>query len=346
MESKRQDGVKFDLSHGFPPEWGTSRLEKKILTSFLRREQYDLVVNATWGMLDCLHPVTSKTSNKFEITRDLIDNHGVKNMLFFNFVDPLYDESLWYPILQHCANKIGRQNVKTLGFIDTNKFRQDFSFQFWAVFNSLEFKVYFEEELMPEEFKNLYLCYNRKPTFHRKWLFEQFEKNKLLSKGIFTLGNENPDKVMIFRHDTKTVPFINDNVHGNYNIPNDTLSLGPIDDWRQSFLIIVTETDHNRSTAVPFLSEKIWKPLIGLRPFLVLGDKGTIRTLRDLGFETFNDFFGIGHDDAGVDEITRAIKNYAGNMYDDFEKLKPKLYHNRNRYFDFVEEQKKLLWDE
>ena len=148
---------------------------------------------------------------------------------------------------------------------------------------------------------------------------------------------------MICRNDTKTSPFVNDDIHGNYNIPNDTHSLGPIEDWRQSFLIIVTETDHNRHTAVPFLSEKIWKPLIGMRPFLVLGDKGTIRTLKQAGFETFNEFFGIKHDDAGVDDIVKAVKSYNGDMATDYETLKSKLIHNRKRYFEFVDEQKNLI---
>ena len=335
--------VKFDLSHGFPSHWGNGQLEQEIKDTFLQREHFDLVINATWGMIDCEHPLTSAISNKFEITKDLVDNHGVKSILFFNFVDPMYDASTWYHVLTHCANKIGVDNIKTLGFIDTNKFKQDFSLQFWAIFTGLEFQRYNDSDLYPEEFKNVFLCYNRKPTSHRKWLFEQFEKHKLLSRGIFTLGNENPEKVMICRNDTKTSPFVNDDIHGNYNIPNDTHSLGPIEDWRQSFLIIVTETDHNRHTAVPFLSEKIWKPLIGMRPFLVLGDKGTVRTLKQAGFETFNEFFGIKHDDAAVDDIVKAVKSYNGDMATDYETLKSKLIHNRKRYFEFVDEQKNLI---
>ena len=103
--------VKFDLSHGFPSHWGNGQLEQEIKDTFLQREHFDLVINATWGMIDCEHPLTSAISNKFEITKDLVDNHGVKSILFFNFVDPMYDASTWYHVLTHCANKIGVDNI-------------------------------------------------------------------------------------------------------------------------------------------------------------------------------------------------------------------------------------------
>ena len=80
-----------------------------------------------------------------------------------------------------------------------------------------------------------------------------------------------------------------------------------------------------------------------MRPFLVLGDKGTVRTLKQAGFETFNEFFGIKHDDAAVDDIVKAVKSYNGDMATDYETLKSKLIHNRKRYFEFVDEQKNLI---
>ncbi len=335
--------LKYNLSHGFPDNWGTSHLERDIIEKICNDGQFDLVVNATWGFLECTHPVTNETSDKFRITEDLVLNHDVRSVLFFNFVDPLYEESTWYDVLNICKEKIGIDNITTVGFIDTNKFKQDVAVPFWAMYNSKAFEWYAEEALLPEKLENLFLCYNRKPTFHRKWLYEQFEKNGLLSKGIFTLGNEDPSKVILINKDKKTLPFTNDNIHGNLNIPNDTLSVGPLDAWNSSFLIIVTETDHNMNTAVPFLSEKIWKPLIGMRPFVCLGDKGTIKNLNEAGFETFNKFFGFDKDDLTVDDITGLVKNYKSDMVQDYNHLRPRLLHNRKRFFEYAEEQKKIF---
>tara|TARA_E500000318_G_scaffold107136_1_gene116021 strand:- start:1713 stop:2726 length:1014 start_codon:yes stop_codon:yes gene_type:complete len=333
----------FDLSHGFPSDWETSKLESAIIKKELQKKTYDLVINATWGFLECEHPVSGLISDKFKIVKDLVSNHNVKNILFFNFVDPLYEHSTWYEVLEHCRNILGESNITTVGFIDTNKFKQDLSIPFWAIYNVKQFERYEEENLNPTTLENLFLCYNRKPTFHRKWLHQQFEKNNLLAKGIFTLGNEDPSKVIIINKDKKTLPFQNNNIHGNLNIPNDTLTLGPLDAWNSSFIIIVTETDHNMNTAVPFLSEKIWKPLIGMRPFVCLGDKGTIDYLEVHGFKTFNNFFGFDKKDLTVDDITNLIKNYKGNPKEDFDKLKPDLIYNRRRFFEFAKTQTEAL---
>ena len=335
--------VKYDLSHGFPSHWGTSKLEQEIVEKICELEQFDLVVNATWGFLECQHPITNATSDKFKITKDLVLNHGVRNILFFNFVDPLYEHSTWYDVLNACKAKISEQNIKTVGFIDTNKFKQDIPCNFWAIYNSNSFTKYDEKDLLPSKLENIFLCYNRKPTFHRTWLHQQLKKQGQLTKGIFTLGNQDPSKVVLINNDKKTLPFANDNIHGNLNIPNDTLSLGPLEAWNSSFLIIVTETDHNMNTAVPFLSEKIWKPLIGMRPFVCLGDKGTIKNLKEAGFETFNKFFGFDKDDLTVDNITKLLKNYKGDLLQDYKKLHPILLKNRKRFFEYAEEQKKIF---
>ena len=85
--------IKYDLSHGFPQDWPTSRLEREIVKNVCKKESFDLVVNATWGFLECEHPETGVISNKFDITKDLVKNYGVSNMLFYNFVDPMYDMS-------------------------------------------------------------------------------------------------------------------------------------------------------------------------------------------------------------------------------------------------------------
>ena len=94
--------IKFDLSHGFPKEWTTSILEHRVILNHLKDKQYDLVVNQTWGFLECENPVTKKISNKFEIVEYLLSNKLAKNMLFFNLVDPIYEISTLYDVFDRC----------------------------------------------------------------------------------------------------------------------------------------------------------------------------------------------------------------------------------------------------
>ena len=332
----------FDLSHGFPRHWPTSKLEQDIIGKICEDKKFDLVVNATWGFFECVHPVTKDKMTKFDVTKDLVINHGAENILFFNLVDPLYIESTWYQVLRECADHIGLDRITTVGFVDTNKFKQDLPVPFWAIYNSIYFKNYTIEQLEPTSIENMFLCYNRKPTWHRRMLYSEFDKNHLMSNGIFTLGNEDPSKVILNRN-PNPLPFENNGMHGDLNIPNDTLSLGPLDAWNSSFLVIVTETDHNMRTEVPFLSEKIWKPLIGMRPFVCLGDRGTIRSLKEDGFHTFNEFFGMEKDDLTVSDIVSVVKMYQGDPHKDYQSLRVKLEHNRERFFQYAHEQQQKL---
>ena len=100
--------------------------------------------------------------------------------------------------------------------------------------------------------------------------------------------------------DEKTIPLSNEDDHGRMGIANDTMTLGNINLWNSHFVTIVNETQHISKLGYPFLSEKMWKPIIGMRPFLCLGDHGTIKLLQDAGFYTFNDMFDLAKKDLGV----------------------------------------------
>ena len=48
---------------------------------------------------------------------------------------------------------------------------------------------------------------------------------------------------------------------------------------------------------VIFLTEKIYKPIICGSPFFVLGNRGTISELRNMGFKTFDKWWDESYDD-------------------------------------------------
>jgi hypothetical protein len=63
--------------------------------------------------------------------------------------------------------------------------------------------------------------------------------------------------------------------------------------YSDTYINLVTETFFGRNV---FLSEKIFKPLSNLQPFIVLGDYGTIAELKRLGFKTFEPFIDESYD--------------------------------------------------
>ena len=336
-------GVKFNLAHGFPEDWSTSQLEQKVIFNHLRSKKYDMVVNQTWGFLECENPVTKEKSNKFEIFEYIVTNKLANDVLFFNFVDPIYDLSTWYEVFDRCRKSNKDFNLTCMGQIDTKKELLQYPFIYWAVFVADNFKTYDEDETSPKNFDNLFLCYNRKPHWHRKYLHEQMTKHKIINKGIFTLGNEDSEKIKLINTDKSTLPSDDSKIHGELGIPNDTMSLGDIQLWNSHFVTIVTETQHVLDLGFPFFSEKIWKPMIGMRPFLLVGDGGSIKYLQDNGFHTFNELFGLEKNDLTVDDIVMAIKAFTGDTTEIYDSILDKLKHNKKRFYEFAEEQKKIF---
>lgn len=63
--------------------------------------------------------------------------------------------------------------------------------------------------------------------------------------------------------------------------------------YAETYVNLVTETSFNPNL---FFSEKIFKPLSNLQPFIVLGDYGTLAELKRLGFKTFEPFIDESYD--------------------------------------------------
>ena len=335
--------VKYDLSHGFPTHWPTGQFEHKIISEHLQKNSYDLVVNQTWGFLECENPVTKEKSDKFKIFEYLVTNKLANDVLFFNFVDPIYDLSTWYDVFERCRQANDNFKITCMGHMDSDKIELQYPFGWWAVFVNDNFKTYTETETAPVSFDNLFLCYNRKPHSHRRLLYREMARHRVIEKGIFTLGNEDQEKIRLVNADITTMPADNQEMHGELGIPNDTMTLGNLEAWNSHLVTIVTETQHVLKIGYPWFSEKIWKPIIGMRPFLLLGDGGSLKYLEENGFHTFNEVFGMPNKDATVNDIVFAIKRFNKDPAEVYNSLLSQLRHNKKRFFEYAVEQKKIF---
>jgi len=225
--------------------------------------------------------------------------------------------------------------VKTLGYVTAGV-----TYDFWAVACQKYFKSYSQDELLPDRFDHLYLNYNRKPHHHRVQLVEQLEDNDLIKHGCITLaGRYTVDNNIDDYRDSGAY-----DVNGELEIPNDIYSLGQIDIWRRSFINIVSETQFGGPHV--FLSEKIFKPIIGLRPFIVNGDKRIYTWLEQAGFDCFADIFPVNrikesttiqeHHKLIVDTLIR-FKNQ--NWMDLYQTLLPRLINNEEKFRDYARNQ-------
>ena len=332
--------IKFDLSQGFPENWVVSSTEKEyafsIYNSFFREKENGMIVNLTWGGIG----VRNSSKSKYDEVRDILDQNLASCVLFFNFVDD-YD-SEWIPVIELAREKLGNNNCKIVG---VTPFKNDYNFDFWPLATAKHFQTYNEKDILPKEFKYKYICYNRKPHGHRVELYQKFKKEKLFNSGIFTLGGEESKAIKTFEandysgNEDAFKLFTKEPPHG---IPHDVMSLGDLQSWNSSFLNIVTETNTDQSKFF-LITEKTFKPIIGLRPFLILGPKYITSWLNSNGFETFNSDFNCPDDPSTVD-LANVVKNLdLNNLNDMYKDLYPKIKRNKERLFEYYREKENFL---
>ena len=295
----------------------------------------NLLINTTWF------------GPQFDLTLFQSIDHfcNIDNLFFLATVDPVM---LTVDQLSEISNRLGAKQTFYLGNFDTRH-----QFTFIATLLPKYFRLYTETELLLQQARWIFINYNRKPRQHRIDLATKILINGLAKHGIMTLGKNDPvysgglDSVsLLLGEDDYTIEG-NWGMDDRFGIPHDIHTLGNMNYWQNHFLTIVGETEFLPWDNM-FITEKTWKPMIGLRPFVLNGQTKIYQYLRDQGFKTFNHYFnGIDlenvnelevHDSiiAVVQYLTTLDKKEIIAMYND---MLPELMHNRNRFFEFAKEQ-------
>ena len=273
----------------------------------------------------------------------------VDRIFFLSSVDPVM---LVPNQLAEIVKVVGAKESYYFGNFDS-----EHQFSFIATLLPKYFQKYTATELLMQRIDYIYITYNRKPRQHRTRLVNLLIEHNLEHDGFITLGND--DNGMYSQDEPLIKTFIPgetvddyacegnwgmDNKHG---IPHDIHSLGNMDIWQGHFLNIVGETEFNPWDNM-FITEKTWKPILGLRPFVINGQSKIYQYLRDNGFKTFNHLWPhIEVENALDTEVTdriidvieylkmigsREIEKMYGAMI-------PDLLHNQKRFAQFAQEQ-------
>jgi hypothetical protein len=199
-----------------------------------------------------------------------------------------------------------------------------------------------------------YMCLNRKPHWHRQQLYARLESLNLISKGIVSMGGNGlavkhlrQDLADSDCHDMQN-PMAPQATSNHYGIPNDIVSLGHWSNWQRHFVNIVTETfyDINRTG---FVSEKIYKPIVGCRPFLVYDPDGGTRWLTQRGFEPYTqDFKDISDLDLSqphnIPKFLVALCDQTPVYWQKkFIDLQEKILYNKACFVDYVDQQRSIV---
>ena len=219
---------------------------------------------------------------------------------------------------------------------------------FWALFVDHFLKAPDQDLLLDATtIDTAYMCLNRKPHWHRQQLYGRLQALDLVSKGIVSMGGDGQAVATLVQdceHDT-LAPNATREHHG---IPNDIASLGLKDNWSRYLINVVTETvyDINRTG---FVSEKIYKPIVGCRPFLVYDPDGGTQWLTERGFEPYTqDFQDISDLDlARPDNIPKFLVTLCEQTpvywQKKFVDLQEKILYNKAHFVDYVNQQRSIV---
>jgi hypothetical protein len=183
-------------------------------------------------------------------------------------------------------------------------------------------------EYDPIDNRNLFLMYNRNPRPHRVRFLIELLKNNIFNRGFVSLGDVNmynPEIYLIPKEDKNHFNFLKDNspIHIE-SAPNLHYNLAcniTTEDYDKTFISIISETLTYEDTL--FISEKTWKPIMVGHPFIILGNKGTLKFLKSIGYRTFDKWFNEDYDDD--DDETIRINKIVKILTDYCQKTKEEL---------------------
>jgi hypothetical protein len=316
------------FDNGWGSQFGLKKFEQQTVESMLKHISNDssrtVVINSVWYSTDYHQQVLS-----------WLRSNPVDRIVLIAMLDAAIPDLSWYDEFD-CE-------VLPVGY-----YPGDHSLDFCAVFVDEFLHAPAQETLTdPSRIDTAYMCLNRKPHWHRQQLFNRLSSWNLLQHGIVSMGGSGT-AVRSLHLDREHDNLAPNASRDHYGIPNDIVSLGHVENWQRHFLNIVTETfyDINKTG---FVSEKIYKPIVGCRPFLVYDPDGATQWLRDRGFEPYvNEFDDITDLDL---TLPNSIPRFLSVLCEQtpqywqakYLALQEKILYNKQHFADYVKSQRQLI---
>lgn len=336
----------------FPRQWIYGKYEEEIINSIKVQiqnkfpTQRNILINTTWfgkqfdnGVYDAVVNMSNS-----HITFD--------NVFFLATVDPILintDE------LKNVISMLGSPKTFLMGNFENSPY--EFNFFSYAVTDN--FAKYNDDDIKLTELKYVYINYNRKPREHRVDFVKKLIDNDLMKYGVVTLGkpdstyDKSDDNDLYFSIDEDPADYAE---HGDWfgkeksdttGIPHDLFSLHNMDAWKHHFLYINAATEFWPWDDV-FVMQDQYRPIMGLRPFLINGNTRTYKWLRNNGFKTFTHYFPFDleeeHESTVHDNLINALKWLVSLSEEEILSMcgdmMPALHHNKERMFEFANEQR------
>ena len=337
------------IGQTFPEDWLWSKYENQCIDSIRRQidrkfaGQRNLLVNLTW-----FGPQFDYPGNAYD--QFLKQSGRVDNLFMLSTVDP---SMLQREQIENMLEHTGNPKLYKLGNFDS-----EHQFNFFAPVLAKHFRNYENNDIQLKYPRWQFICYNRKPRQHRVELVKKIIARGLDKNGLITLGkpdrnyDNDPDNQLYLTLDEQDKDYVEyghwftqNDKDDDVGIPHDVLSLHNIEYWQGHFLHIIGATEFSPNVDL-FVSETQFKPMLGLRPFLINGNPCTYEWLEQQGFKTFNKYFP-SIDFMATNKVHDSILNALVQIKDMtpeqlqkmYEGMMPDLLHNQKHFFTFAGQQ-------
>ena len=159
-----------------------------------------------------------------------------------------------------------------------------------------------------------FLCFNRRYHPHRLIFFMMMTKRKLLNHFYMSMSKTQPESGQSFTitashllhihsqynftiNDIATCDAVLPLVLDNTNFESYPMESNPNDIekyYSNSLINIITETFF--FSKIIHVTEKTYKPIASLQPFIIIAAPRSLKHIRDMGFKTFSDFWDESYD--------------------------------------------------
>lgn len=305
-------------------------LQNDIVKTYLREyfedSSHTVLINNTWFDLDFCS-VTGEYKGEGKLFKNKITDyineykHKIDNIIVYCFVDPAYLDPLE-------GIDVSGIKVRYIGYYNNIDL-----IDFWAIMSMKNIKdKYVESNSISVPF----MCLNGKPHLHREKLVrELIDKNLIDNNFVSFGGNKRIEQIKL----DEISPDKEKNKKKLSMDPYDAMSLGDINNWNAHFLNVVTETIFNINDDY-FWSEKIFKPIIGKRPFLVYASSPP-DVLKKIGLLSYYDDFkdisdlNLRDPDNLTDFLVVLNKQDKSYLQYKYNQLKDKIEINYNLFLDY-----------
>jgi hypothetical protein len=213
---------------------------------------------------------------------------------------------------------------------------------------SNNFNFYFNYKKENQHSIKTFDCLQKRLRSHRLWLYQYLFEANLINNGLISMNPFYNNEYQRYggwmqgrqlelervKLSNEILPLLIDGQNNNkfddgYYIKRICQST-----YMNSWVSVVSEASFADDENTLFLSEKTFKPITCMQPFIIFGNRGSLKQLRERGYKTFDGFIDESYDDLPtferLDAVIQSIKKVSEikDKLDWYRSMKDILVHN------------------